>query len=121
MENKKKNKKIEVRTVEKIARAKPNERIATRGRIFQGKVIKKFQKRAVIEFERFVYIRKYERYAKSKTRLHARIPPEFEGKINIGDLIKIRECRPLSKIVHFLVIEKVKDAEEIKQPLEEKK
>ena len=33
--------------------------LKTRGRIFEGKVIKKFQKRVAIEFERMVYIRKY--------------------------------------------------------------
>ena len=36
--------------------------VGTRGRTFKGTVIKKFPKRVVIEFERMVYIRKYERY-----------------------------------------------------------
>lgn len=81
--------------------------LKTRGRIFEGKVTKKFQKRVVIEFERMVYIRKYERYKKSKTKIHARLPDCMENEIKIGDLIKIQECRPLSKIVHFAVIEKI--------------
>ena len=80
-----------------------------RGRIFQGKVIKKFHKRIVIEFERMIYVRKYERYAKSKTKIHARLPICMEKEINVGDLIKVQECRPLSKIIHFVVIEKVKE------------
>lgn len=88
--------------------------LKTRGRIFEGRVIKKFHKRIVIEFERMVYIRKYERYAKSKTKLHARLPTCMEKEINVGDLIKIQECRPLSKIVRFVVIKKIKDAEEMK-------
>jgi small subunit ribosomal protein S17 len=120
MENKKKTKKTEVGT-ENIAGAKTEERVGTRGRIFQGKIIKKFPKRVVIEFERLIYVRKYERYMKSRTKIHARTPLEFEDKIKIGDTIKVQECRPLSKIIHFLVIEKVKDGEEVKQPLEEKK
>ncbi len=80
-----------------------------RGRIFQGKVIKKFHKRIVIEFERMIYVRKYERYKKSKTKIHARLPVCMENEINVGDLIKIQECRPLSKIIHFVVIGKVKE------------
>ena len=80
-----------------------------RGRIFKGKVIKKFHKRVAIEFERMIYVRKYERYAKSKTKIHARLPICMEKEINIGDLIKVQECRPLSKIIHFVVIGKVKE------------
>nr|AJS12796.1 30S ribosomal protein S17P [uncultured archaeon] len=89
--------------------------LKARGRIFEGKVIKKFHKRIAIEFERMIYIRKYERYAKSKTKIHAHLPTCMEDKINVGDLIKVMECRPLSKIIHFTVIEKIKNAEEIKK------
>tara|TARA_Y100000310_G_C20555884_1_gene750496 strand:+ start:218 stop:589 length:372 start_codon:yes stop_codon:yes gene_type:complete len=83
-----------------------------RGRVFEGKVIKKFQKRIVIELERMTYVRKYERYKKSKTRIHARLPICMDNEIKIGDLIKVRECRPLSKIIHFAVIEKIKGEDE---------
>ena len=76
--------------------------IATRGRAFQGYVTKKFEKRAVIEFERTVYVKKYERFAKKKTRLHARITNNLN--INVGDYVEVKECRPLSKIIHFVVI-----------------
>jgi len=88
--------------------------LKTRGKTFQGAVIDKKQKRIAIEFERMIYLRKYERYAKSKTKLHARLPTCMEKEINVGDLIRIRECRPLSKIIHFVVIEKIKDSEEKK-------
>jgi len=85
-----------------------------RGRTFKGTVIKKFHKRIVIEFERMTYVRKYERYTKSKTKIHARLPVCMEKEINIGDYIKVQECRPLSKIIHFVVVEKIKDAEDKK-------
>lgn len=85
--------------------------IKSRGKTFEGKVIKKFDKRIVIEFERTVYISKYERYANSRTRIHARLPEHLEKEIKIGDLVKVQECRPLSKIIHSVVIEKIKDAE----------
>ena len=81
--------------------------LKVRGRIFKGKVIKKFHKRILIEFERMIYIRKYERYAKRKTRIHARLPPCQEDKVKIGDHVEIRECRPLSKMIHFVFVKKI--------------
>lgn len=86
--------------------------LKVRGRTFEGKVIKKFPKRVVIEFERMVYSRKYERYYKSRTKLHARLPDCMKENIHIGDLIRVQECRPLSKLIHFVVIEKIKSKEE---------
>ena len=88
--------------------------LKVRGRTFEGRVIKKFAKRVVIEFERMIYIRKYERYMKGKTKIHAHLPTCMENQIHVGDLIKVQECRPLSKIIHFTVIEKIKSAEEKK-------
>jgi len=88
--------------------------LKTHGKIFEGKVIRKFSKRITIEFERMIYVRKYERYTKSRTKIHARLPDCMNKEINIGDLVRIQECRPLSKIIHFVVIEKIKvDKEEI--------
>jgi small subunit ribosomal protein S17 len=78
-----------------------------RGRSFKGTVIRKFPKRVTIEFERTLYIKKYERYAKKKTKLHARLPECMAEEINLGDYIEIRECRPISKIIHFIVIKKI--------------
>lgn len=94
----------------KIAEKKENKIVVgTRGRSFQGVVTKIFGRRAVVEFERTVYVPKYERFAKKKTRLHARIP---EGmNLEVGDYVKIRETRRLSKIVNFLVIEIMRKAE----------
>lgn len=84
------------------------------GRIFEGKVKEKFPRRVVIEFERMTYIRKYERYTKSKTKIHARLPRCMEKEINIGNLVQVQECRPLSKIIHFVVIKKIKSSGEKK-------
>ena len=89
--------------------------LKTRGRIFEGIVTRKFHKRITIEFERMNYIRKYERYAKSKTKIHARLPVCKEKEINIGDKVRIQECRPLSKIIHFVVMGKVNGNKEKKQ------
>ena len=90
---------------------KKERKISLRGKSFKGNVIKKFPKRVVIEFERTIYIKKYERYLKRRTKLHARLPEELFEKINLGDYIEIKECRPLSKIVHFMVVRKINKKE----------
>lgn len=82
--------------------------LKVRGRYFKGIVKKIVGKRAVIEFERLIYYKKYERFAKFKTKLHAYMPECLRKNIAIGDLVKIGECRPLSKIMHFVVVEKIK-------------
>ncbi len=112
VKEKPKGKADEASAKEKIVGAE--RKVGTRGRVFEGIVIKKFPKRLTIEFGRMIYVRKYERYAKSKTKIHARLPENMEKEINIGDLIQVQECRPLSKIIHFIVIKKIKDKEEIK-------
>jgi len=86
--------------------------LSLRGRVFRGTVVKRFPKRAVIEFERTIYFRKFERFAKSKTKLHAHVPECMEASINLGDYVKIRECRKLSKIISFVVTEKIRGKEE---------
>ncbi|MCK5149915.1 30S ribosomal protein S17 [Candidatus Pacearchaeota archaeon] len=107
------------RKVEKIVETICNDKdcpvhgnLKIRGRVFKGRIIKKFHKRIVIEFERMIYVRKYERYAKSKTKIHARLPICMEKKVEVGDLVKVQECRPLSKIIHFVFIEKIKGGDE---------
>ena len=85
--------------------------ISLRGRSFKGRVISKHPKRVAIEFERTLYIKKYERYSKKKTKLHARLPDCLSHDINIGDYIEIRECRPISKIIHFIVVKKIDGGE----------
>jgi len=89
--------------------------LKVRGRTFEGTVTKIFPKRVKIEFGRMVYVRKYERYKKSRTRMHARIPNCMKENIKLGDYIKVQECRPLSKIIHFVVVSKIKNAEENKK------
>jgi small subunit ribosomal protein S17 len=98
-----------------LANAGNEIKVGTRGRVFEGIVTKKFPKRIVMEFERMIYVRKYERYAKLKTKIHARLPDFIENDINIGDLVRVHECRPLSKIIHFVVVKKLKNAVEVKK------
>jgi ribosomal protein S17 len=65
-------------------------------------------RRAVIKWERIHYIPKYERYYKKFSKIHAHLPSCISA--NKGDLVRIGECRPLSKIMHFVVLEVKKSA-----------
>jgi small subunit ribosomal protein S17 len=78
--------------------------LSTRGRTFTGKVIRSKMARTVtVEWERREYIPKYERYEKKRTRIHAHLPENFD--VEIGDVVKIRETRPISKTKTTIVIE----------------
>ena len=81
--------------------------LKVRGKHFMGVVIRKFPRRICIEFGRTIYIRKYERYMKKKTKIHARLPDCMKQEIDIGDYVEIGECRPLSKIIHSVVLRKI--------------
>ena len=83
--------------------------ISVRGRHFKGIVKKIISQRAVVEWERVIYYPKYERFAKAKSKVHAHIPKCLINDIKQGDYIEIGECRPLSKIIHFIVLGKVSE------------
>lgn len=85
--------------------------VGTRGRSFQGKVTKVFGQRAVIEFDRTVKVEKYERFMRKKTKLHSRIPDGMT--VSIGDYVKVHECRPLSKMIHSVVVEIIRKSGEL--------
>ena len=116
-ENKKQESKIEEKTSNACNDPKCpfHGTLRVRGRIFRGTVIRKFPKRIAIEFERTIYIRKYERYAKSKTKLHARLPDCLANDVHLGDYVEIVECRPLSRIISFVVVKKIKSGTEGKK------
>ncbi len=79
--------------------------LRTRGRSFVGRVISaKMHRTVVIEFERIHYLAKYERYEKRRIRLKAHNPDCISA--SEGDIVKVVECRPLSKTKHFVVVEK---------------
>ncbi|MBI5148862.1 30S ribosomal protein S17 [Candidatus Pacearchaeota archaeon] len=84
--------------------------LRARGREFKGTIIRLKPKRIAIEFERFIYIPKYERYMKKKTRIHAHLPDCLAEHVKIGSYVKVAECRPLSKIIHHVVTEVLKEA-----------
>jgi small subunit ribosomal protein S17 len=101
-------KKIEKKNIEED---KFSSGISIRGRKFQGTVIRKFDKRVTIEFERVRYVKKYKRYSKAKTKIHAYLPENLKEEINLGDYIQVQECRPLSKIIHAVVVKKIRSVD----------
>ncbi len=77
-----------------------------RGIIIQGKIASATSGgNAVIEKQYFHYIKKYMRYEKRRSKIHAHLPGCIE--VAEGDNVTIAECRPLSKTASFVVIEKV--------------
>ena len=78
--------------------------LSCRGRSFTGIIISdKMHKTAVVEWIRWHYLTKYERYEKRRTKLKAHNPDCINAKK--GDIVKIIECRPLSKTKNFVIIE----------------
>lgn len=81
--------------------------IKIRGRIFKGKVIQAdVHNSVVVEWPRSIYLYKYERFEKRRTKIKAHNPPCIAAEI--GDTVKIGEVRPISKTKKFVIFEKVK-------------
>jgi len=79
--------------------------LSVRGQVFRGRVVKTYEKSAVIERELIRYVPKYERYLKKRSKMHAHNPLCIDAKP--GDVVTIAECRPISKTKSFVIVEKV--------------
>ena len=79
--------------------------LSIRGRILEGSVVSaKMDKTVVVRRDYLHYTPKYKRYERRHGHVPAHNPPCLEVKE--GDRVKIAECRPLSKTVSFVVVEK---------------
>jgi len=77
-----------------------------RGRVFEGVVVSaKMDKTVIVKRDYLHYIPKFLRYERRRSRLPSHIPPCLDAKE--GDRVIIAECRPISKTVSFVVVEKV--------------
>ncbi|MFP4118859.1 MAG: 30S ribosomal protein S17 [Candidatus Woesearchaeota archaeon] len=84
--------------------------ISVRGKTFVGTVVSdKMNNTVLVEWERRVPIRKFERYEKRRSRVPAHNPDEIDAKE--GDVVRIKETKPLSKTKNFIVTEIVSKAE----------
>jgi small subunit ribosomal protein S17 len=78
--------------------------LPVRGQVLEGIVTNNKAERTItVERSFYKFIRKYERYEKRKSRIKAHKPDCIE--LQVGDAVKIAECRPLSKTKHFVVVE----------------
>ncbi len=92
-------------------------RLKVRQRSFKGLVISTdLHRSATVEWERKIFIKKYERYEKRKSSVRVHNPTCIDAKE--GDFVTIYECRPLSKTKHFVIIEKTGKDILFKQKLE---
>jgi len=70
---------------------------------FVGKVISdKMDKTIVVAIERYVPHPLYKKRVKKTTKLYAH---DEENKCKVGDIVRIRESRPLSKLKRWIVVE----------------
>lgn len=80
--------------------------LKVRGIVLTGTVYKKKMKDTIVVRRDYLkYVKKYRRYERRKSNISAHCPPCIEARP--GDLVKIAECRPISKTVSFVVIERL--------------
>jgi len=80
--------------------------LSIRGHTLEGVVISaKMDKTIVVRRDYLNYVPKFRRYE----RRHSHIPAHNPPCINVkeGNLVKIAECRSISKTVSFVVVEKL--------------
>ncbi|KAL5007164.1 hypothetical protein ScPMuIL_015970 [Solemya velum] len=83
--------------------------VSIRGRILSGVVLKmKMQRTIVIRRDYLHYIRKYNRFEKRHKNMSVHLSPCFRDKTEVGDIVTVGECRPLSKTVRYNVIKVTK-------------
>ncbi len=81
--------------------------IKLRGRTFTGKIVSKdAHKSARVEITRIRPVRKYERFEHRTSKFSVHNPLCLD--CNIGDNVRIVECRPISKTKKFVIVEKLK-------------
>jgi small subunit ribosomal protein S17 len=80
--------------------------LSVRGRVFDGVVATaKMDKTVIVEREYLQFSPKFVRYERRSGHIPSHNPPCIDAKE--GDRVKIAECRPISKTVSFVVVEKV--------------
>lgn len=80
--------------------------LPVRGQIITGVISSvKMKNSIVVKREYMSYIPKFERYEKRTSKYSAHCPPCI--KVETGDRVRIAECRPLSKTISFVTIEKI--------------
>jgi small subunit ribosomal protein S17 len=82
--------------------------LPVRGRVFEGSVVSaKMDKTVVVKRDYLQYVPKFIRYERRHSRISSHNPPCIDAEE--GDRVLIAECRPLSKTVSFVVVEKLEE------------
>jgi small subunit ribosomal protein S17 len=82
--------------------------LSLRGHALEGIVVSdKMEKTIIVRRDYLNYVPKFKRYERRRSNVAAHSPPCLE--IKIGDKVKLAECRPISKTVSFVVIEKLEE------------
>jgi len=80
--------------------------LPVRGQIITGVVASKKMQHAILVKREYMHlVPKYERYEKRTSLYAAHCPPCLD--VAVGDTVRIAECRPLSKTISFVTIEKM--------------
>ncbi len=83
--------------------------LSIRGRILDGVVVSaKMDKTVIVRRDYLYYVPKFKRYERRHSHIPAHNPPCINAKE--GDKVRIAECRPISKTVSFVVIEKLEES-----------
>jgi small subunit ribosomal protein S17 len=78
--------------------------LPVRGQVITGKVVSdKMTGTVVVRRDYLHFVRKYKRYEKRSSTIHAHNPLCINART--GNLVRIAECRPLSKTKKFVVVE----------------
>lgn len=79
--------------------------LSIRGHVLEGVVVTaRMDKTVIVERDYLQYVSKFMRYERRHSRIPSHSPPCVEAKE--GDRVRIAECRPISKTVSFVVVEK---------------
>ena len=82
--------------------------LSIRGKILTGRVDSdRMDSTIMVNRDYLHYVKKYMRYEKRRSKVLAHNPPCIEAKV--GSIVKIAECRPISKNVSFVVVERMEE------------
>jgi len=82
--------------------------LPVRGRVLEGVVVSaKMDKTVIVKRDYLHYVPKFMRYERRQSRIPCHHPPCIDSKE--GNHVIIAECRPISKTVSFVVVEKLEE------------
>ena len=82
--------------------------LPVRGRVLEGSVVSaKMDKTVIVKRDYLHYVPKFIRYERRHSHIPSHNPPCIDAEE--GDRVIIAECRPVSKTVSFVVVQKLEE------------